>query len=529
MTLSKSNFLLYLRHPAWLWLEKHNKSILPEIDDNTQAIFDAGNLFETYAEQLFPTGVTLGYKTNGNFDGKKYWALPETTLRALKEKVPVLFQGRLEVDGITCIFDVLERNENGTYNLYEIKSSTKAKPEHEHDLAFQTIVLEKSGLTVESIFVIHVNSEYVRNGDIIPEEITDTTEVTSAVRAKLPQTLIDVENAKAVMTASEMPDPSPRHARLGSFAAWLEIYNILYPNLDPYNIYKLCTPGARRIGELEDEGVQTIADIPDDENLTVKQRCQVQATQLGTRVIKREEIDAFLKTFQFPLYFFDYETLASVVPPFDGMRPYQQVPFQYSLHILRNPSAPLEHREFLQTENSSPARNLVEQLKEDIGTEGSVVVWYQGFEKGCNVTLADLVPEHAEFLYELNDRIVDLMIPFSEGWYVDKDFYGSASIKAVLPVLVPELSYKELAIQGGATAQNTWMSTVLGGKNQSKKDVIMEDMRKYCTLDTLAMVKIWEVLSNPHKEIPSKNPDMTRERLPEEPPVENQIFQKPLF
>jgi len=329
MILSKSNFLLYLRHPAWLWLEKHNKSILPEVDDNTQAIFDAGNLFETYAEQLFPLGVTLGYKTNGKFDGKKYWALPATTLRALKEKVPVLFQGRLEVQGITCIFDVLERNKNGTYNLYEIKSSTKAKPEHEHDLAFQTIVLEESGLSIESMFVIHVNNEYVRNGAILPEEITDTTEVTSAVRAILPQTRIDIERAKAVMEADCMPDPSPRHARLGSFAAWMEIYTILHPHLDPYNIYKLCSPGARRIGELEDEGIQTIADIPDDENLAVKQRYQVQATKQGVRIIKHEEIETFLHTFQYPLYFFDYETLASVVPPFDGMRPYQQVPFQY--------------------------------------------------------------------------------------------------------------------------------------------------------------------------------------------------------
>ncbi|HCC05415.1 TPA: hypothetical protein DEP58_03890 [Patescibacteria group bacterium] len=528
MILSKSNFLLYLRHPAWLWLEKHNKSILPEVDDNTQAIFDAGNLFETYAEQLFPEGVTLGYKTNGKFDGKKYWALPETTQRALEEKVPVLFQGRLEIQGITCIFDVLERNENGTYNLYEIKSSTKAKPEHEHDLAFQTIVLESSGLSIESMFVIHVNNEYVRNGTIPPEEITDITEVTSAVRTILPQTMIDIEDAKAVMASHTMPDPSPRHARLGSFAAWMEIYTILQPHLDPYNIYKLCSPGARRIGELEDGGIQTIADIPDDENLTVKQRYQVQATQMGTRIIKRDEIETFLQTFQYPLYFFDYETLASVVPPFDGMRPYQQVPFQYSLHILRDPLAPLEHREFLHTENSSPVQHLVKQLKSDIGSIGSVVVWYQNFEKSCNVTLANFVPEHREFLYALNDRIVDLMIPFSEGWFVDKDFFGSASIKAVLPVLVPELSYKDLVIQGGATAQNTWMSTIFGGKNQNKKDIIMEDMRKYCTLDTLAMVKIWEVLSNVSSEealLQLGNVELVSKA----PDIQSDVFQKSLF
>lgn len=525
MTLSKSNFLQYLRHPAWLWLEKHNKSILPEIDENTQAIFDAGNLFESYAEKLFPDGVTLGYKTRGNFDGKKYWALPETTAKALKEKTKVLFQGRLEVNGITCIFDVLERNENGSYNLYEIKSSTKAKPEHEHDLAFQTIVLESSGLTIESIFVIHVNNEYVRKGDILPEEITDITEVTSAVRSKLDMTAIHIEKAKAVMVAKEMPDPSPRHARLGCLSDWLVIYNILFPDLDPYSIYKLHSPGAQRIGTLEDAGIRIIGDIPLDENLTVKQRHQVHAVQQNQRLINTNEIEAFLKTFQYPLYFFDYETLAGVIPPFDGMRPYQQVPFQYSLHILSSPESTLLHKEYLHTENTSPVTSLVKQLQEDIGTEGSVVVWYQGFEKGCNVTLSELAPEYSEFLYALNERIVDLMIPFAEGWYVDKDFFGSASIKSVLPVLVPELSYKDLAIHDGGTAQHTWMSTVLEGKNKAQKDQIMSDMREYCTLDTLAMVKIWEILSGRVEEKKKEVIDK-----PEKPTVqEPNAFQKSLF
>ena len=181
MILSKSNYLLYLRHPAWLWLEKHNKKILPEVDEDTQAIFDAGNLFELYAEKLFPDGAKLGYKTDGEFDFEKYKSLPEVTRQELDNSTKIIFQGRLEVDDITCIFDVLERNNNDTYNLYEIKSSTKAKKEHEHDLAFQTIVLEKSGLNIENIFVIHVNNEYVRAGDIDHEEITDTTEITNAV------------------------------------------------------------------------------------------------------------------------------------------------------------------------------------------------------------------------------------------------------------------------------------------------------------------------------------------------------------
>jgi hypothetical protein len=108
--------------------------------------------------------------------------------------------------------------------------------------------------------------------------------------------------------------------------------------------------------------------------------------------------------------------------------------------------------------------------------------------------MAAIEPNYNNFLYNLNDRVIDLMIPFSEGWFIDKGFRASASIKDVLPVLVPELSYKELNIRGGNTAQRVWMETVQGGKNQDRKEEIFNDLRKYCELDTLAMVRIWEVL-----------------------------------
>jgi len=496
MVLSKSNYLLYLKHPAWLWLEKHDKNKLPKTDENTQAIFDMGHLFESYAEKLFPDGLTLGYKTNGQFDFIKYRKLPEITKQAIEGNTKVLFQGRLEVDNITCIFDVLERTEHGTYNLYEIKSSTKAKKEHEHDLAFQTIVLERSGLSIESIFVIHVNNEYVKDGEIDHNKITAISDITSAVRNTIDKTVVGINEAKAVMALADMPDPSPRYVGFSAFKEWLEIYKILNPTLDKYSVFNLYSPGSKRIGCFEDDGILSIQNIPNDANLTVKQLHQVIATKCGERLINQEEIKEFLNSFRFPLYFLDYETLAGGIPSYDGLRPYQQVPFQYSLHVLESPNAKIEHKEYLHTKNTLPTKHLLKQLKEDIGTAGSVVVWSQSFEKGCNVAMAELEPEYNNFLYDLNDRIVDLMIPFAKGWYVDKDFFGSASIKAVMPVLIPNLSYEDLNIREGNTAQRIWMATVSGDKNQNEKDQIMEDLRKYCTLDTLAMVEIWELLKD---------------------------------
>jgi hypothetical protein len=133
-------------------------------------------------------------------------------------------------------------------------------------------------------------------------------------------------------------------------------------------------------------------------------------------------------------------------------------------------------------------------MVQDIGPDGTVLVWFKTFEMGRNADMAEMEPDFNNFLYNVNDRIIDLKDPFAQQWFVDKGFRASASIKDVLPVLAPELSYKDLNVQGGTTAQRVWMQTVLEGKNPDKKDELMNDLRTYCERDTYAMVRIWEVL-----------------------------------
>ena len=198
--------------------------------------------------------------------------------------------------------------------------------------------------------------------------------------------------------------------------------------------------------------------------------------------------------------------MSGVIPAFDGYRPYQQVPFQYSLHILPEPGGELIHKEYLHTENTDPVPELLGHLHNDFDKEarptersfgrGTGISWYMSFEKSRNSEMAKQVPKYEKFLLGVNDRMVDLMTPFSKGWFVDKDFFGSASIKYVLPALLPELSYKELAISNGAQAQQIWMQTVLKGKNPEKKDQIMKDLIKYCGLDTYAMYAIFKYLTS---------------------------------
>lgn len=448
--LSKSDYMLFLKHPAWLWVKKNDPSKIPPVDDNTQALFDAGHLFEPYAESLFPEGTTVGF----SFDDSEasYWTMPQRTQDAIANGAQVLFQPRFEWGQFTCICDIVSFSNEKELDLYEIKASTSAKVEHEFDLAFQVAVLEGCGYIVRSISVIHVNNKYVRNGPINAKEITKIEDITDKVRSKGELTAKYMPMALSVAGQNTMPDPSPELAKLGSKYEWLQIYANIVPQ----------------------KPIEYPADIKPS--------------------INHEEIKKFLESLQYPLYFLDYETMSGLIPYFDGHRPYQQVPFQYSLHILKTPDAELDWCEYLHKDNSDPARPLAEQLIKDIGDTGTVLVWYEGFEKARNSELGDMLPEYKEAMESLNGRVVDLIIPFKKKWYDDPRFEGSASIKQVLPVLCPELSYKDLGIQEGGSQQRLWMEAVLDDKRADQKEQILSDLIEYCKLDTLAMVEIFRNL-----------------------------------
>jgi len=481
--------MLYLKHPAWLWYKKYEKNKLPEVNEATQALFDAGNVFERYAEELFPKGMHLGFSS---FD--EYQSLTGRTARALKDGEKTIYQGRFEHGDLTFICDVLQVVGENTVDLTEIKATTKVKPEHILDLAFQMTVLEGCGYTVRNISVAHVDNNYTRSGDIDPQGITATTDVTDRVKAKRDETLENIEKALVVANSPHCPDPSPIHAKLGSFGEWLSIYK-QHVMVEDGSIFELGGLNAKQLAYFENENITKLLDIPNDFELKPKQAMQLDAAKQNRPIIHTEPIKQFLGELKYPLYFLDYETMGTVVPYFDNQRPYKQYPFQYSLHILESPDAELKHVEYLHTENSDPIEELSKALKSHIGDSGSVITWNMNFEMGCNNLMGQLLPEYTKFYEQLNSRIVDLSIPFAKGWYTHKDFRTSWSIKNVLPVLVPELSYKELGIQEGTAAQRIWMATVLDGDNKDERDKILKNLIEYCKLDTLAMVEIWKVLN----------------------------------
>jgi hypothetical protein len=482
--LSKSDYLRYLQCPKYLWLNKNRKDLLPTISLSQDAIFEQGYEVEAYSHQLFAEGVEV----KGNFDEAR-----NHTMALIKEGRRVIFQATAFSKPILARVDILAFNpEEECWDIYEVKSTTEFKKEHIPDIAFQKYAFELEGLTIGKCFLIHINKEYVRSGDIDPHNLLSIQELTNEVNQYYP--LVEGEAKKALDWLNSETEPKKRIGKQCKKPYPCPFKSYCWKDVPEHSVFEVSRISEKKLEELLDQEVLKIKDIPDEFILTENQRLHVDAVKNGKSTINHDEIKRTLDELEYPLYFLDYESCSPAIPLFDGIRSFQQLCFQYSLHSLEEDGKILHHKEFLATSQENPIPELLKQLRMDIGPKGTVIVWFKPFEKGRNSEMAELYPEYADFLNDVNSRVFDLMDVFKNGHFVHPDFRGSNSIKKVLPVLAPEFSHKTLNIQDGGTASATWFRMVhRDDKDLSSKETI-KSLLEYCKLDTMAMVVIWKRL-----------------------------------
>jgi hypothetical protein len=243
---------------------------------------------------------------------------------------------------------------------------------------------------------------------------------------------------------------------------------------------------------LYNRGILRIEDVPLHE-LNASQRQQAEATLNKQDVVNSKGVKEFLETLSYPLYHLDFETFNSPIPKFDDTRPYQQVPFQFSVHVQQEPDAEPEHYEYLAPPNVDPRRELIDQLLAIIPEDACVLTYNQAFEKGVLRDLAALFPDLQDAIEKRLVNVRDLMVPFRRRDVYRWQMKGSYSIKEVLPAMVPELSYVGMDIADGMAAMQAYhdMCAMEAGEDQER---LRQAMLEYCRLDTLAMVKILDAL-----------------------------------
>ena len=490
MKLSKTNYLVYreCRHNAWVKMHRPDVYKAKPLSAFDQNVIDAGNEVDVLARDLFPGGVII---ERGDAAG---------TARLVAERAPVLYQPVFDTERFTTACDVMVWN-GAAYDLYEVKGSTsgedkKANNElYTYDIAFQAEVLRQCGVELGGLFLVRLNSAYVRGEAQDLDGLFTREDFSARVQKVREAVAFEMDTAHEVLM-SEAPLAGPCACIYKGRSSHCTTFAFSNPVVPQYGVHDITRIGAskKKLAQLVDGGVLEIMDVPDDFPLSEGQLNQVRAVKTGRPTIDRPAIADFLDDMSYPVSFLDYETYPAAVPLFPGYGPYDQIPFQFSLDVIVAPGAEIMHYEFLHTTPDNPDKALIAALEAVMPRSGSIVVWNQSFERGINDKLEARNPEARDFLGGLDPRIVDLMDVFTMQAYVHPGFRGKTSIKWVLPVLAPHLSYKSLAIQEGATATARWAKVVLGGGNAAEVAQLREDLLAYCGLDTLAMVEIWRAL-----------------------------------
>ncbi len=473
MNFSKSRYCGLWQCPKLCWLKQYKPKEL-KIGAGVEARFATGTDVGDLAMGLFGqyTDVTVT-KPDGSLNIS---AMITKTKKLLNDGAENICEASFSFNGLFCAVDILHK-EKGGYAIYEVKSSTSVHYIYVVDVTFQKYVLEKCGIKVTGTYVVNIDSNYERNGELEIKKLFKITDISSFVNDEEELVEENLKYAEEILSKDTEPNLD-----IDMHCTVFDVYRLSFKNA--LQTYK--------------KGIVSFEDLRNS-NLKIS---EIQKRQLNFALeerepyIDREKIKEFLDELTYPLYFLDFETMQLVVPEFDRSHPYDQITFQYSLHYIESVEGELKHKEFLGVSGKDPRRALAESLCRDIPDNVCVLAYNKAFECTRVEELASLFPDLREHLLKIRFNIKDLLVPFQRGYYYNKAMGGSFSIKSVLLALFPDdpsLNYHNLdGIHNGAEAMAIFPKIKDMPLEEAEK--ARNDLLKYCELDTYAMVKLWQEL-----------------------------------
>ncbi len=442
-SISKSGFIRGMKCPKSLYLYYNKPEERDEPDESRQNLYNSGHDVGRLAQQLFPGGIDASSGEPANY--------PENiayTAELIRDGFPVIYEAAFGDGETMCYLDILVK-EGDQWQGYEVKAATRIKEYHLQDASFQYFVISRSGLVLKGFSMVHLNNKYIRHGEVELASLFDIVSVTRNILRRQKEVAENLASLQQILATGTVP----------GITMGLQCYRSY-----PCDFIEFC---------LKDKipAEQPVDPFPANRN--------------------QDELDAFRHKLEYPLYFMDFETFMPAVPLYENTRPYQKLPFQYSLHVLDTPDGTLRHYEFLSTPPEDPRREFIVSLLGRLGNSGSILVWNQSFEKTILRELGRDFPEYQSGIFPLFARVADLMVPFRRKHLYTTEMNGSHSLKAVLPAIVPELSYASLGISDGGAACMAY-EALFTESDPEILGIIRQDLLDYCKLDTLSMVRILE-------------------------------------
>ena len=476
--LSKSKYLTGLQCPKYLWLQIHESERIPEVDAVTQYVFDQGHLVGEYAKKLFPGGIDIPHDD--------FMDNIVATRKLLVDRKP-LFEAGIHYGNIYSRLDILNPVDEDEWDIIEIKSSTSVRDVHIDDVSFQKFCCEKAGLKIRTCKLGFINNQYVKKGEIDPKELFILEDISTQVEEASAGIEERVSDLLEVISNKACPEMAIGQHCLAPYECTLrmECWGFLPEN----SVFDL-RGGKTKQFSLWEQGILSIKDIPDDIPLSRQQQIQKECVMTGNVHVEKEEIRQFLSRLKYPLYYLDFETFGPAIPIYDGTRPYQDIPFQFSLHVVEGEGAEPVHHSFLAEGGDDPRPQILSELQGLLGSEGSIIAYNAGFEEGVLKELVEAFPEYADWLEGILTRMVDLLYPFTNFHYYHASQKDTASLKKVLPAVTGK-GYEEMGIGAGMDASVAFARITCGDATQEEISRVRADLLEYCKLDTEGM--IWVV------------------------------------
>lgn len=488
-SLSKSKYCRGFQCPKMLWMDYY----MPEkaVKKASESVLANGSAVGDVAMGYFGDFSEVPFSLNKQ-------EMCDTTEKLLAENTPVIAEASFLYDNCFCSVDLLRKAEDG-YELIEVKSSTSVHAIYLEDMAYQYYVLTQCKIPVVRIFNMYINNKYERHGELDLKQLFILQDCTEECLSRQSDVKEKITALKDLLNKSDEPQKN-----IGMYCE--EPYDCDYMEycrgicgIKEPSVFSVASLSGKKKYKLYNDGIITFDDIMKKQPKELSDNNMLQVKMEHTNAparIEKEKIKEFLGTIRYPLYHLDFETFQQAVPEYDGIIPYNMIPFQYSLHVQRSACAEPEHYEFLAKEGLDPRRALAEQLCKDIPADVCVLAYHSSTEIGIMKKLAAQFPDLSAHLLSICNNTLDLMVPFQKKYYYCKEMQGSYSIKYVLPALCPndpELDYHALdGIHNGGEAMNAFAD--LPKHTPEEIDLIRKQLLAYCRLDTLAMVKVLEKL-----------------------------------
>ena len=479
--LSKSLFVRGVRCHKSLYLHKCRPELKDEVSKETEKRFEAGYEIGDLAQGLFPGGVLVPY------DGLSHEEQIEMTASLIAQGCKTIYEATFFYNGVFIKADIINHGNDG-WDIYEVKAATEVKAYNLDDASVQYYVMSGAGLPISRVFVVHVNNQYVRQGEIEVDKLFHKEDISTVAKEKQAFIIEEIERQRAMLKGDEPVIDIGPHCNENYPCDFI---GHCWSHIPENSIFDFRGRMDNRY-ILYEKGRVSMFDVP-HEYLSNKQFIQVDAAKTHEVHYDHGAVKEFLDSLWYPIYFLDFETSMDAIPPYDGIRPYQQVPFQYSLHHMDKKDGELKHDEFLATPRTDPRKGLIEKLMSEIPDNACVLAYVSGFEISRLRDLATWFPEYSAKIEKVIKNVRDLAAPFRSYHIYHWQQDGSYSLKDVLPAMLPDFNYDHLDVQNGGMAMDAY-AAMNHADNSEEIEKIRQSLLEYCKLDTLAMVKILECL-----------------------------------